>query len=82
MTRDKAQEIGQRFLLERYPRGKIEFSTAQMTDEGGVLAYCLEGRVEVRSGTIVSQFLWPADRYAFRMWVSASVGRIIRWELK
>ena len=81
VTEDEARETVRRFLLDRYPRAKVQFETVRLVTEQDRLAYCLEGKIEVRTGTLVSQFLWPPDRYAFKMWVSATGGRIVRWEL-
>jgi len=86
LTEEEAREICRTFLMERYHdasyRGaKVDFSQVRLVTEDGVPSYYLEGKLEVRSGTIVAQFLFPSDRYAFRMWVSASAGKILRWEM-
>jgi len=86
ITEDRARDICREFLVDRYHRAryrdaKIEFHTLSPTEEGGVSAYYLEGDLEVRSGTLVAQFLFPADRYHFKMWVRLDGGRILRWEM-
>ena len=87
LTEDEAKEICRMFLVERYQsagyRGaKTDFSQVTLVTEEGVPSYYLEGKLEVHSGSLIAQFLFPSDRYTFRMWVSASAGKILRWELK
>lgn len=87
LTEEEAKETCRAFLFERYQRAsyrgaKVDFSQVRSVTEDGVPSYYLEGKLEVRSGSIVAQFLFPSDRYAFRMWVSASAGRILRWEMQ
>jgi|GEM_PF-3131276 len=81
LTEEEAKEVCRTFLMERYRGAKVDFSQVRLVTEDGVPSYYLEGKLEVRSGTIVAQFLFPSDRYAFRMWVSASAGKILRWEM-
>lgn len=86
LTEEQAKEACRTFLFERYQRAsyrgaKVDFSQVRLVTEDGVPSYYLEGKLEVRSGSIVAQFLFPSDRYAFRMWVSASAGKILRWEM-
>jgi len=85
-TEDKAKEVCQAFLFDRYHSAsyrsaKIRFDTVSTTEEEGVPAFYLEGELKVRGGTWVAQYLFPPDRYTFRMWVSSATGRILRWEL-
>jgi hypothetical protein len=81
VTEAEAREVGETFLLERYPKGKVSFAGVRLTSEGDVPSYCLEGEIKVHSGTLVAQFLWPADRYRFKIWVSTAVRRILKWEM-
>ena len=91
LTEEEAKEACTTFLMERhhveryhgasYRGAKVDFSQVRLVTEDGVPSYYLEGKLEVRSGTIVAQFLFPSDRYTFRMWVSASAGKILRWEM-
>ena len=86
MTEEQAKEACRAFLMERYQRAsyhgaKVDFSQVRLVTEDGVPSYYLEGKLEVRSGSIMAQFLFPPDRYTFKMWVSASAGKILRWEM-
>lgn len=86
LTEEEAKEACRTFLMERhhgsrYRGPKVDFSQVTLVTEQGVPSYYLEGKLEVHSGSIVAQFLFPSDRYAFRMWVSASAGKILRWEM-
>ncbi len=86
LTEDEAKEICRMFLIDRYCgagyRGpKVDFSQVTLVTEEGVPSYYLEGKLEVSSGSLIAQFLFPPDRYTFRMWVSASAGKILRWEM-
>ena len=81
ITEEKAQEIGKAFLLVRYPSAKVKYNKTVPVSEQDTPSYYLEGNIEVRSGSIVAQFIWPPDRYTFKIWVSCLSGRILRWEM-
>lgn len=81
VTESQAQQICMAFLLHRYPTAKVKFDASALETKDGVPSYCVEGELKVRSGTLVAQFLWPPDRYTFRVWVSARGGRILTWEM-
>jgi len=83
---EQAQEVCRKFLVDRYHRAnyrdaKIRFDKVSATEEGGVPTFYLEGEIEVRGGTLVAQFLFPPDRYTFKMWVDTATGRVLRWEM-
>lgn len=82
LTQDEAQGIGMRFLLHRYPSAKITFSKVMLTTKDAAPSYYLEGNIKIRSGSLISQLLWPSEQYIFKIQVSALEGKLISWELE
>ena len=82
VTEEQAQETSTKFLLDRYPSGKITFAGVTLTTRENMSSYCVEGEVKLRAGSLVAQFLWPPDCYRFRIWVSAATGKLLSWEMQ
>ncbi len=82
LTGDEAQEIGRRFLLNRYPGAKVSFNKVELTTKDATPLYCLEGDLKMPSRNLISQLLWRSDQYIFKIEVSALEGRLIGWELE
>jgi hypothetical protein len=81
ITEDEAQQICNRFLIDRYPAAKINFGKLTRITAEGEPEYYLEGEIKVRSGGLVAKYLSPPERYRFKFWVDASTGRIVNWEM-
>jgi len=82
LTRDEAQGIGRRFLLNRYPSAKIAFNKVELITKDATPLYCLEGDLKIPSGNLISQLLWRSEQYIFKIQVSALEGKLISWELE
>ncbi len=97
ITEDVAKSVASAFLNERYPSGKIGAGALQMnyarvasivfeqvisvTLESGP-AYRVEGTLTVRSGSLLAQYMWPADKFKFKIWVSKQARRVLYWEMQ
>jgi hypothetical protein len=81
ITEDEAQQVCNRFLIDRYPTAKISFGKLTRISAEGKSEYCLEGEIKVRLGGVLAKYLSPPERYRFKLWVDASSGRIVNWEM-
>ena len=84
LTTEELQQIGERFLLSRYPRAKIIFDKANLTANGS--SCCLEGKIKMPWRNpflyLLSPLLSPPEQYSFKIKIDIVDGTILDWELK
>lgn len=86
LTRDEAEEIGQRFLSGRYPGAKITFDKATLDIKGASPLYYLEGQIRMPLRSMIfrpfSSLFLPPDQFTFKMKIHATQGKLLSWELE
>ncbi len=82
VAEDRARAIGFDFIRGKYYRAKVTLGEMQLTTEGTLPVYCLEGHLEIPSRGTLSKFLSPPAEYTFRVLVHAREGYVLHHELE
>jgi len=82
LTEDEAKQVAESFLKERHRKGSVAFEKVLARTVEDEECYYLEGVLSVRTGTVVAQYLWPPDKYQFKIFVHKHARRIVKWEMR